>query len=366
MATKIGGDQLRLEDFIENPSPEGDWDSTTRTASKAAIKALTESSSSGNNYGVCSSLQSTQIKEVTIQSVTRLYTGLIVTIKFTNKNVQVNPKLKINNLEAVDLMQYGTTRFSTTDETNGWYAGSVLTFVYDGTNFVLAGKINTNTVNYYTNPSFMNVYGKCTTATIDKLVTLPSGGNINLEGNGYLTVRFDKAVQTGATIHVSNGGSFPIYHGGNPIKAGTIEDGDTALFIFTRAIQDGAWVLLAVDRAQKSTIVCFIAVRYKPGITPPASHFSDNLFMPMTYSDSFTYDTVIALGDMVALKKQGRLGCVMISTQANDKSFAELIGEGNNAFFLFRNLENSMVKTYSLTPYHHESVEEGCWEVKEL
>lgn len=44
MATKIGGDQLRLEDFIENPSPEGNWDSTTKTASKAAIKALMSAS----------------------------------------------------------------------------------------------------------------------------------------------------------------------------------------------------------------------------------------------------------------------------------------------------------------------------------
>lgn len=320
------------------------------------------------NFGVCSTTQSTQIKQVSIPSVTELYPGLAVTVKFTYKNVQLNPKLKINNLDAVDMMQYGTTRFSTTDETNGWYAGSVLTFVYDGTNFVLAGKTNTNTVNYYNNTSFMNVYGVChsTKWDTDKSVTLPSGGSIYLEANGYLTVHFDNAVNTGSSMHVSNGGSFPIYHGGNPIKAGTIEDGDTALFILTRAIQDGAWVLLAVDRAQKSTIVYFIAAGYKPGITPPVSHFSDYLFMPMTYSDSFTYDTVIALGDMVALKEQGRLGCVMIGTQANDTSFAELIGKGNNAFFVFRNFENSMVKTYSLTPYHHESVEEGYWEVKKL
>lgn len=363
MATKIGGDQLRLEDFIENPSPEGNWDSTTKTASKAAIKSLIESSSSGNNYGVCSSFQSTQIKQVSIPSVTELYTGLAVTVKFTYQNVKFNPKLKINNLDAVDMMQYGTTIFGTTDATNGWYAGSVLTFVYDGTNFVLDGKTNTN----YTNPSFMNVYGVChsTKWDTDKSVTLPSGGNIRLEDNGYLTVHFDNAVKTGSMMHVSNGGSYPIYHCGNPIKAGTIEEGDTALFIFTRSIQDGAWVLLAVDRAQKSTIVYFIAVGYKPGITPPVSHFSDYLFMPVTYSDSFTYDTGIALGDMVALKRQGRLGCVSISTQAIDSSFAELIGEGNNAFFVFRNFENSMVKTYSLTPYHHESVEEGYWEVKE-
>lgn len=270
MTTKIRGRQIATEDFIENPSPEGDWDSTTRTASKAAIKALAESSSSGNNYGVCSSFQSTQIKEVTIPSVTELYTGLIVTIKFTNKNVQVKPKLKINNLEAVDLMQYGTTRFSTTDETNGWYAGSVLSFVYDGTNFVLAGKTNTNTVNYYTNPSFMNVYGKCTTAetTIDKLVTLPSGGNINLEGNGYLTVRFDNAVPTGATMHVSTGGSLPIYHNGNAIEAGIIEAGDTALFICTNGVANGAFVLISVDKASKTFKGATTSAAGKNGLVP--------------------------------------------------------------------------------------------------
>lgn len=44
MATKIGGDQLRLEDFIKNPTPNGDWSSTLFTASLAAIKSLVSAS----------------------------------------------------------------------------------------------------------------------------------------------------------------------------------------------------------------------------------------------------------------------------------------------------------------------------------
>lgn len=44
MATKIGGDQLRLEDFIKNPTPNEDWSSTLFTASLAAIKALMSAS----------------------------------------------------------------------------------------------------------------------------------------------------------------------------------------------------------------------------------------------------------------------------------------------------------------------------------
>ena len=68
-----------------------------------------------------------------------LLPGVTVHIKFNNANSADNPKLKFNgeaDANAKAIMQYGTTAAGKTSETNGWYAGAVVSFTYDGTNWI--------------------------------------------------------------------------------------------------------------------------------------------------------------------------------------------------------------------------------------
>ena len=89
-------------------------------------------------YGYCETAAGTAIKNVDMTGFT-LNEGITVHIKFANANSASNPKLKFNNeadANAKPIVQYGTTAAGTTSETNGWYAGAVLTLTYDGASWV--------------------------------------------------------------------------------------------------------------------------------------------------------------------------------------------------------------------------------------
>lgn len=91
-----------------------------------------------NRYGVCSTAAATAAKTVTLTTGTfSLETGALVHVKFTNSNTVANPTLNVNSTGAKAIMLYGTTTASTNTNTS-WYAGTVVTFVYDGTNWLMA------------------------------------------------------------------------------------------------------------------------------------------------------------------------------------------------------------------------------------
>lgn len=84
-------------------------------------------------YAVCNTNASTQTKEITINEVTSYYTGLSVRILFTNEQSYTgSPKLKINNLSAVDMNRSSGSGMTTGE----WSAGTVMDLVYDGTTFI--------------------------------------------------------------------------------------------------------------------------------------------------------------------------------------------------------------------------------------
>lgn len=92
-----------------------------------------------NRYGVCSTGAATADKTVTLTTGTfSLETGALVHVKFTNSNTVANPTLNINSTGAKPIMRYGTTTASTNTNTS-WYAGEVVPFVYDGTNWLMLG-----------------------------------------------------------------------------------------------------------------------------------------------------------------------------------------------------------------------------------
>lgn len=86
-------------------------------------------------YGVCSTASSTAAKTVTVDfsGTLSLFTGLTVRVKFTNANTAASPTLNVNSTGAVSVMAYGTTAAGS----GAWAAGEIVTFTYDGTNWVM-------------------------------------------------------------------------------------------------------------------------------------------------------------------------------------------------------------------------------------
>ncbi len=86
-------------------------------------------------YGVCSTSAASAAKTVTIDfsGTLTLYTGLRVTVKFSNSNTASSPTLNVNSTGAKAIKSYGTTAATT------WVAGQAIDFVYDGTNWLFDG-----------------------------------------------------------------------------------------------------------------------------------------------------------------------------------------------------------------------------------
>ena len=86
-------------------------------------------------YGTCDTAAATAAKVVTLSGFT-LVTGATIHVKFTNSNTVANPTLNVNSTGAKSIMRYGTTAASTSPDTS-WLAGAVVSFTYDGTNWIL-------------------------------------------------------------------------------------------------------------------------------------------------------------------------------------------------------------------------------------
>ena len=96
-------------------------------------------------YGTCATAADTVAKVVVCSTFSNLYTGVTIRVKFTNSNTATNPTLNVNGSGAKAIKRYGTTATGTS-ATASWYAGSVITFTYDGTNWIQNDyKYNTNT-----------------------------------------------------------------------------------------------------------------------------------------------------------------------------------------------------------------------------
>lgn len=91
------------------------------------------------HYGTCSTAAATAAKTVAVTGFT-LAAGARVTIKFTITNTAANPTLNINGTGAKAVYYKGAAISA------GYLAANkVYEFVYDGTNYVLVGDVDTNT-----------------------------------------------------------------------------------------------------------------------------------------------------------------------------------------------------------------------------
>ena len=121
----------------------------------SVITKVTGTDSSSNRigstfYGTCTTAAATASKAVTLSDScvftdSCLVTGVTIHVKFTNSNTHATPTLKVGTATAKQIMAYGTTKAGTT-ATASWYAGSVVSFTYDGTYWIMNDyKIDTDT-----------------------------------------------------------------------------------------------------------------------------------------------------------------------------------------------------------------------------
>lgn len=115
-------------------------------------------------YGTCSTAASTQVKVVTCPNFI-LREGATITVKFTyaqtfNASSSNYLKLNVNNTGEINVMRVGTTAAPR----YWWNAGALMTFLYDGTNFVsIDGTISTTS--YYGVVQLANSGGSTSTST---------------------------------------------------------------------------------------------------------------------------------------------------------------------------------------------------------
>lgn len=85
------------------------------------------------HYGTCSTAAATVAKVVTLSGF-ELYTGAQVSVKFTNANTATNPTLNVNSTGKKNIRVNNANITST----YYWSANNTVTFVYDGTYWVMA------------------------------------------------------------------------------------------------------------------------------------------------------------------------------------------------------------------------------------
>ena len=165
-------------------------------------------------YAVCGTAAGTATKEVTVSGITALTAGLSINVKFINANSASNPKLKINDLGAVPIYQYGTTAASTSAATTGWQAGAVVQLTYDGVGFVRDQGYNTNSTYSVSSVLCTTSAGTAAKASSNAAYYVLRAGNIF-----EITFRYSNTKASALTLNVNSTGAKPIYINGEASSA---------------------------------------------------------------------------------------------------------------------------------------------------
>lgn len=92
-------------------------------------------------YGTSSTNSDTNTKVVTLDVDDDNFfmnTGTMISVKFTNENTIASPTLNVNGKGSVAIKSYGTTGLGATP--CAWKANEVVSFVYDGTYWMMLGE----------------------------------------------------------------------------------------------------------------------------------------------------------------------------------------------------------------------------------
>lgn len=131
-------------------------------------------------YGTCTTAAATAAKVVTCTDFDQLITGVEIRVKFTNSNTVANPTLNVNGTGAKAIYRYGTTRPSTTAATS-WQAGAVVSFTYDGTNWIITGWLNDNTTYNAATRSAAGLMSAADKQTLDELSAKMEGSKMLID-----------------------------------------------------------------------------------------------------------------------------------------------------------------------------------------
>lgn len=184
-------------------------------------------------YGTCSDSAGTVAKTVTCSDFDALLVGVTIHVKFTNSNLAANPTLNVNGTGARRIYRYGTTSPSASVALS-WFAGSVVSFTYDGDYWQMNGWQETDG----------GSYGVCDTSpnTVMKSVSI---AEFELKEGAVVHVKFvNDNSATNPTLNVSESGAKPIYQYGTspsgiPIEVDALKAGAVACFVY-----DGtAWIM---------------------------------------------------------------------------------------------------------------------------
>lgn len=171
-------------------------------------------------YGTCGTAAATKLKQVELingEGFT-LSTGVVIFVKFTNASAAATMTMEISAdngttyCAAKNLYRYATTTMSSGTTTNGWRAGAVVGFVYDGTGWERI---------FWENSTY-SVYNQiyCATAAdeTEKVGTGPYYTNENDEYSHYfmVTIVYSNTEAQALTLNINSKGAKPIYINGSP------------------------------------------------------------------------------------------------------------------------------------------------------
>lgn len=140
-----------------------------------------------------------------------LGTGSRVLIKFTNLNSKAEPTLNVSGTGAKPIKVYGTLAAGTGQITNGWKAGAIVPFTYDGTNWVR--DYWENTIAYTEIPIITS-----SASTAAKTATCSA---YTLASNSYFSVLnlYTNTAASAITLNINGAGAKPIYINGTASSA---------------------------------------------------------------------------------------------------------------------------------------------------
>lgn len=150
-------------------------------------------------FGVSSTGASTAAKVVTCGNMQTLDANATITVRFTAANTTAGAlTMNVNSTGAKPVYVNGAA----TSATNLllWATGAVITFVYDGTNWVVASE-----------PRCW--YGTCSTAAGTAGKTANVGGFVACAGTRLTLAMTSANTSTSATLNVSSTSARSIYHG---------------------------------------------------------------------------------------------------------------------------------------------------------
>jgi hypothetical protein len=166
-------------------------------------------------YGTCTTGASTVAKAVTCTAFTTTMAncpvGTTIKVKFTNANSATNPTLNVNSKGAVAILKYGDT-VPGKSAALSWRAGSIISFTYDGTNWIM------NDINDFATATSITAVDS--SSATDYYVTFGGTGDIPIEGGSYAPKCDDGLVYRVKTGTATSDGYSYLYLG-NATDSGT-------------------------------------------------------------------------------------------------------------------------------------------------